>query len=314
MKKLVWLSLLLTVGSGAFSQNNELFLRKNEGSFYLEHKVVSKDNFYSIGRLYNVSAKHIASFNKVDMNKGLDIGQKLRIPLTDTNFTMQGNSGTPVYYKAGLNTTLTRISEAYRQVPVASLRYWNQRTEEEVMEGERLIIGFLRSEKLPSITLNHPAIPENEPAKTEPVTASTNEKEPVKQEAEDAEKEENVKADDKEKISEEVSPTEHGYFKASFDQQARLTTAARNQVVSSGIFKTSSGWEDAKYYVLADNIEPGTIVRLVNPENNEVAYAKVLGEMSSIRLNQNLDVRISNAAASALKIADTDKFVLKMSY
>ena len=46
MKKLVLLELLLIVCLGTFSQNKELILRKSEGNFYLEHKVVSKDNFY----------------------------------------------------------------------------------------------------------------------------------------------------------------------------------------------------------------------------------------------------------------------------
>lgn len=316
MKKLVLLELLLIVCLGTFSQNKELILRKSEGNFYLEHKVVSKDNFYSIGRLYNVSAKHIASFNKIDMNKGLDIDQKLRIPLTDSNFTMTGNSGTPVFYRAGLNTTLTRISEAYHNVPVASLKYWNQRQEEEVAEGEKLIIGFVKSEKLQSITLNHP-VPNEEPVKTEPVTAKLTEEKPVIQEVvkeEGEPKGEEPSREIRETKTEEPGSAEHGYFKTSFDQQARLSPTTKNQVVSSGIFKTKSGWEDEKYYVLVDNVEPGTIVKLENPENHQVAYAKVLGEMSSIRLNQNLDVRISNAAASVLKITDPEKFVLKMSY
>ena len=36
--------------------------------------------------------------------------------------------------------------------------------------------------------------------------------------------------------------------------------------------------------------------------------------MSGIRQNQGLEVRISNAAASALEISDQDKFVLKVNH
>jgi hypothetical protein len=43
-------------------------------------------------------------------------------------------------------------------------------------------------------------------------------------------------------------------------------------------------------------------------------FAKVLGEMTGIRQNQGLEVRISNAAASALNISETDKFIVKVNY
>ena len=45
-----------------------------------------------------------------------------------------------------------------------------------------------------------------------------------------------------------------------------------------------------------------------------VEYAKVLGEMSGIRQNQGYDVRISNAAASALNVSETDKFIVRVNY
>jgi hypothetical protein len=63
-----------------------------------------------------------------------------------------------------------------------------------------------------------------------------------------------------------------------------------------------------------DNVEPGTIIRVINPTNNKAIYAKVLGEMSGIRQNQGYDVRISNAAATALSVSDADKFIVKVNY
>jgi LysM repeat protein len=310
MKKLILLQALLLLCLAVFSQNKELVLRKTEGSFYLEHKVAAKENFYSLSRLYNVPAKSIAAYNKVDMEKGLAIDQKLKIPLSDSNFTMSGNSGTPVYYRAGLNTSLHKISEAYRNVPVQSLKYWNQRTKEDVAEGEKLIIGFLISKAMPSITLNHPPVEEDATpvVKTEPIAVnSVPEEKP--QERPVIKNEEPVAGPEKVSQSEE-----HGYFKPAFEQQARQTPAKKNKTVTAGIFKTLSGWEDGKYYVLADELSPGTIVKLVNPSNNSAVYAKVLGEMSGIKMNEHLDIRISNAAAAKLSVTDTDKFIMKMIY
>jgi hypothetical protein len=117
-------------------------------------------------------------------------------------------------------------------------------------------------------------------------------------------------------VREEVrtAASENGYFKTSFDQQIKIRPIARNSTVTSGIFRTASGTQDAKYYLLMDGVSPGTIIKVTNPDNNKAVYAKVLGEMGGIRQNQGLDIRISNAAASALQIADEEKFVVRVNY
>jgi hypothetical protein len=111
-----------------------------------------------------------------------------------------------------------------------------------------------------------------------------------------------------------VAASGAGYFKGQYDQQSKKNSSNKDVTVTSGIFKTASGWQDSKYYALMDNVEPGTIIRVINPDNNKAVFAKVLGEMSGIRQNQGLEVRISNAAASALNVTDTDKFIVKVNY
>ncbi|MGZ5190447.1 MAG: hypothetical protein ACXWCZ_05470, partial [Flavisolibacter sp.] len=105
-----------------------------------------------------------------------------------------------------------------------------------------------------------------------------------------------------------------GYFKTQFDAQLKVQPLKKDETASAGIFKTASGWQDYKYYALMDKVEPGTIVRIINPTNSKTIYAKVLGEMSGIRQNQGYDVRISNAAASALDVTETDKFIIRVNY
>ncbi|HYO22643.1 MAG TPA: peptide-binding protein, partial [Flavisolibacter sp.] len=88
----------------------------------------------------------------------------------------------------------------------------------------------------------------------------------------------------------------------------------KDDMVTAGIFKTASGWQDAKYYALIDGVEPGTIIRIVNPNNNKAIYAKVLDKMTGIRQNQGYNVRISNAAATALEVTDAEKFIVRVNY
>src|SRR5687768_13920125 len=100
MKKIVLcFCVFLFACTAAIAQKKDLLVKSGDAGLYLDHKVAPKESFFAVGRLYNVSAKYLASYNKLDISKGLLIDQKLRIPLTDTNFVQQGNSGTPVYYK-----------------------------------------------------------------------------------------------------------------------------------------------------------------------------------------------------------------------
>ncbi|HEV7781256.1 MAG TPA: hypothetical protein VGO58_08310, partial [Chitinophagaceae bacterium] len=165
-----------------------------------------------------------------------------------------------------------------------------------------------------------------EPAKTEPAKNTEPAKEDMtKKELEKAEEAE-LKAEEKEEKKEKKDPPPviketrmpsmegQGYFQTHFEQQVRISPVSKNETVTSGIFKTTSGWQDAKYYLLIDKVAPGTIIKIVNPTNNKIVYAKVLGEMSGIRQNEGLNIRISNAAASALAITEQDKFIVKVNY
>lgn len=332
MKRLYLLTIAITVSLCGIAQADQLFVKNDEKGIYLEHKVAAKEGLYSIGRLYNVSPKFIAAYNKMDLNQGIDVDQVLRIPLTDTNFTQKTTSGTPVYYQVIAGDGLLRVSNLNNKVALKSLRDWNDLTGDNILEGSPLIVGFLMSKEMVAVMANNRAkraeaakkleekpvvktdavVVKNDPpvTKTEPVAT-------VKTEIAEEKKKEEPKATTavaREEVKIAAAATDAGYFKSSFDQQMKGRSGLKNSTVTSGIFKTASGWQDAKYYMLIDDITPGTIVRITNPENNKAVYAKVLGEMNGIRQNQGLDIRISNAAASALKIADEEKFVVKVDW
>jgi len=311
-RKLFFILVSFLAISVAKAQKSDLLVKSSDKGLYLEHKVARGESFYALGRKYNVSAKQLAVYNKLDLNKGLLIDQKLRIPLTDSNFTQQNGSGTPVYYKAGDKDGLATISNK-TSATVANLRWWNELSSDEVKKDSKLIIGFLLSKEMPVITIkNKPVIDELPPSLTE------KEKEEEKKQAEaelKAEKKEEKK-DPPPVVIEERKPLSQGsgYFKNDFDQQIRITPVSKEETVTSGIFKTTSGWIDAKYYLLIDKVAPGTIVKIINPSNNKSIYAKVLGQMAGIRQNEGYNIRISNAGVSALEITEQDKFIVKVNY
>ena len=342
MKKLMTVVSLLFFYSIVFSQ--ELVVKSGSKGPYLEHKVAAKEGLFPIGRMYNVHPRHIANFNGIDFNKGLAIGQKIDIPLTDTNFKQNVNKGVPVYYAAE-KESLANIS-VKSKTQIGELRGWNNLTAENVPAGTKLIIGFLitneMQDKVVTITPKTPVIEQSvSNVKKQEASAS---KQPVNETKEDVVVEESVsnlkKAEEQKKqtepvvketppeVKEEPKKTEPsvvkpqesmnedgtGYFKNIFFQQVKTAPVTKDQTVTSSIFKTQSGWQDGKYYLLINGVEPGTIVKITNPSNSKTVYAKVLYSMEKIRENQGVDIRISDAAASSLAVSETDKFILKVNY
>jgi LysM repeat protein len=331
MKK-PFLIILLLVAAVIHSRAQEegLFIKHADKGLYLDHMVASGQGLYSVGRLYSVSPKHIAAYNKMDMNKGLEIGQVIRIPLTDTNFTQKNNKGVPLYYTVGTSEGLLKVSSVNNKVTMQKLRDWNGLKSDALQVGQKLVVGYLVSKEMETLASNNalpkstPVKPEEKPVvktepaeekpavKTQPVAAA--QQEPPVTPKEEPKKEEPRKTEPV--IRQETAPvsTAQGYFRSFYEQQVKQIPVSKNTTVTAGIFKTASGWEDAKYYLLIDGVPTGTIVQLINPDNNKAIYAKVLGEMNGIRQNQGLGIRISNAGAAALGVGDLEKFIVKIAY
>lgn len=329
--KMLFIALLVSASIMAQAQNQPLIAKKNDAGLYIDHTVQPKEGIYAIGRLYNVHPKSIAGFNKIDINKGLNIGEIIKVPLEAGNFSQTSTSGIPVYYIVGEKDGLMKVSNFANKLTLQKIRDWNQLSSDNLNVGQNLVVGYLQSAELAKVTPKQ-NVPVTPPAavkpkdETHPVeTVKAEVTPPVKTEAvvvkETPKTEDPRPAVIKETVTPAATPTVvntpltgDGYFAASFAAQIKQTAADNNETVTSGIFKTSSGWQDAKYYLLMDKVQAGKIVRITNPNNNKTVYAKVLGEMSSIKQNQGLNIRISNAAAAALGISESDKFIVNVNY
>jgi LysM repeat protein len=345
-KSLLMISFMLLLFTSVQAQ---LIVKSGSKGLYIDHTVAAKENFYSIGRLYNVHPKHIAAFNGLNMANGLNLGQDLMIPLSDTNFNQKDQNGVPVYYVVGEKDGLYRISAVNNKVAMESIKKWNKLTGDKVNTGQKIVVGFLVTKEAEKLaTVKAPEVKEPSDARTIPnsdIVKNDEAKKQVTQTDEtktpelkrvDVKNEEPKKEEEKKPVTEEkkiVADDDHsepqpimakdemktntgtgGYFKISFEQQVKEQPVRKDLTVTAGIFKTTSGWTDQKYYVLVDAVEPGTIVRITNPVNGKIVFAKVLGEMAGMKQNLGLNIRMSNAAAAALDIPETDKFIVRLNY
>ncbi len=329
MKKIILFLFILPFFANA---QEALFVQGSSGNLFINHLAAPKESFYSIGRLYNISPKEIAPYNKLVLENGLTIGQSLKIPLKAVNFA-QANSvekdevAVPLYHKVEAAETLFQLSNNYNKVPVASLKAWNKLKSDAVSPGQNMIIGYLKVKKeLSAFAQQGAKIPvettevvlvKEVPAKK--VTAVVETPKPKKEEV--AKKisepiEENKKVDvEKIKVETVARPTnvslstdlKTGVFKSSF------LDSGNEEKVTAGVFKSTIGWEDGKYYCLQNNAAQGAIVKITNPATGKSIYAKVLDVMPDLKQNDNLAIRISNAAADALG-AGSANFECKINY
>jgi hypothetical protein len=374
----------------ARSQSNELIIQGQTGKLYLEHTVVAKENWYSVGRLYNANPKEIASFNRLTLTQMLTIGQTLQIPLTTMNFSQDGRKTpaetlVPVFHIVQDKEWMYRISVNHNKVPIPTLEKWNKITGAQVHPGLHLIVGYLKVKTslsalatgvggtavataagIPAVTTPAPAttpvpataqapatapaptVAANKPAKALPPAAAGHVHEanivadspanppltiPKPAPATSAPATSTpvpgtpVSATRAAAVSETGTPVpaaavpatpapaapvpaapaapavpaphfNGGIFKSDF------TSGGKSASGQAGIFKSTSGWQDGKYYALMNNVAVGTIVKISDATTGKSVYAKILGQLPDMKESAGLTIRVSNAAAAELGEGD----------
>jgi hypothetical protein len=310
MQKLFILMLIVTGFTKASqAQTNELVAENEAGKLYIDHTVAPKENWYSIGRLYNISPKEIAPFNGTVITRPLDIGEHLKIPLT-TNFSQNGlkaadETFVPVYHIIQEKEWLAHISSSHNNVPVTILEKWNHITKEQAKAGMHLIVGYLKVKPALSALANggknnvSVAITESKTENkiADATVAPKEENKPaqvVKQEQKTTTPPATNKPSTASTISYNPNHSAGGYFSAEFNEGSKSTTGM------AGTFKSTSGWQDEKYYALMNNVPVGKIVKVIAPATQKSVFAKVLGELPQMKESEGLTIRLSNAAAKEL--------------
>ena len=308
------LVLLLMAGQVLFGQA-DLMIQGASPDLYLTHRVVPKETWYSIGRMYNLSPKEIAAYNKTSMDRPLGIDQAVRIPLT-SNFSQTLSKSSdevliPLYHIIKEKEWMYRISVNHNKVPIENLEKWNNVSRDQAKAGTKLIVGFLKVKESQSpLAANGYASPqtaERDVARQPTPEPAVKKDAPVLKDNSPIPRETPKTEAARESGTPAAANFRGGYFRAQYD----ATGQSANGV--SGIFRSTSGWKDGKYYALMNNVPVGTIVKVNFPSTNKSVYAKVLGQLPDMRESQGLTIRISEAAASELGAGNT-KFTVDVAY
>jgi LysM repeat protein len=282
--------------------------------------------------MYNVPPKDVAAYNNLQFENGLSVGESIKIPITENNFSQSEPAGSgevlvPVYHTVQPKEGLYRVSLKYNKVPIASLKKWNHIQADAVSIGSLLIVGYLKVAKGESplavkgvkVDTNVAAVTKTE-TKPQPVNPDVNPERlpPVKNPDIGKQEKKDIHETDEHKVTVTSVNTKSninfsgGYFKKLYNDQTGNKTPV-NENGSVGIFKSTTGWQDGKYYCFNNDALPGTIIKITHNSTGKSVYAKVLDAIPDIKQNSVLTVILSNAAAEELGAAE-GKFDCALSY
>ena len=317
-----------------FAQQNNFEIKGSGSNLYLEHAVSPKESFFSVGRMYNVSAKELAAFNHLKMEAGLKIGEILKIPLNKMNFTQTGvraktEANVPVYHTIERGETLYRLEVNYNKVPLTYLKRWNHLQSNDLAEGTPIIVGFLKVDKAQSALAKHKFEPPTQVAEVPQKEVKPEENKPEKTVAATPEvkKPESAKFENEAHVPVQANANtitiapgnansaniiSGGYFMNLYIRQSQNKSFVYRNA-AGGVFKSTSGWQDGKYYCFNNDASAGTVLKITDNVTGKSVYAKVLDVIPDIKQNEGLSIVISNAAADALGAGD-NKFDCVVSF
>ena len=245
----------------------------------LTHVVAAKETMYSISKKYNVTINQLQQWNYKKDNS-LEIGEVLAVSV----------NGIPEAVKKRKELAEQQASVAVNAIP-------DQTPPLQVKEP--LKTDDVVTNNTVKETQQSTVVENKEPVKE--VVVKQEEKKPEPSVVTEAKKERQT--------TNAASDGSDNFFGKDFFS---LSGKSSNANGSAMIFKTASGWNDRKYYVLMNEAPSGSIVK-ISSANGNVVYAKVLWKLDDMKENRGLQFRISEAAAAALNVQG-DKFPLTIQY
>jgi LysM repeat protein len=273
---------------------------------------------------------------------------KIPLTADNFGMQAETNTGIALYHIAQKGDNLFKLSQQYYKVPLASLRTWNDLTSDLVKDGQAIIVGFFSGVSMnssksteqenasnsvaSSLNDKKPVVADKAPLKNpnvmdaavdgprtlqgemKPLTdkellllgaAQASIQKPANNLPAPAASNEYILEDLG--LSYKPVPGDEGYFSLFYEE----STKSGEKISKSGdvgVFKSTSGVLDHKYYVLKNNVLPGTIVKITVPSKKSI-YARVLGPVPETTQSSNMLLYMSNAAATALGMTESSFFV-----
>lgn len=313
-----------------FASSQEIMASTEKGIPFIEHTVAKSQGIQAIANSYKANYSEVLKLNNLSTGSVLKEGQTLKIPIHQLiKAACDGPNCTKVYHTVKQSEGLYRIGVNYGNIKMAQLKALNNLGGETVSIGQKILVGYLplSIQTIKTEVLDGPAVaatpaPQPQPAPAEIITPKppVAEKKPLPDTVPTVKKTVVVTTTPPPAAAkpENVQPSPEpaaainkskGFFAAQFSKG----TAELSGLAAS--FKSESGWTDSKFYILMNDVPPGTVVMVALSANTGTyIYAKVLGTLPQVKENAAIKFRLNDAGAAALGVGQQDNFKITVVY
>jgi LysM repeat protein len=287
------------------------------GNPYFNYTVAKNEDIYFIASKLAITPAELMEANSLQQTRVLTEGQQLKIPLQKSlKISCTGNKCLKILYEVQPHEGLYRIGKNFGNIKTSDLKQLNKLSSDAVSVGQQLLVGYIElnstdgrqvvvtnGDKKPADTLKNTIAQE-----TKTDTSRTTESPVVKTQVAGVA---GLKAPDPKKASPDTTILNYN-GKGFFEGQYKNGPIEKS--VMAATFKSESGWNDGKFYVLTDIVAIGTIVKITNLLSAISIYAKVLGPLPALKENDAVSVRISSAGSAKLGVRNQDHFEVTIAY
>ena len=251
---------------------------------YVQYRLKPGETLESISALAGMPLAQLKAYNKISSADLTATPSSIRIPLNASNL-ITSKTPLPVFHVVEKGDNLYRLNLQYFTPGIPRIKEWNQLKSETLKEGDMVMVGYLGGNEALVNTPSVAALPTMVASTPKAAAPAAVEAAPLKQVV----------------AIPQVSAAE-GYYAAQFS--AALPAQQLLEISGTGgLFKSITGWGDKRYYVLMNDVVPGSIVRITVDQVKYIC-ARVLGPIPDNKPNKGLLVRLSNAAAAALGVSE----------
>ncbi|MDI9356905.1 MAG: LysM peptidoglycan-binding domain-containing protein [Chitinophagaceae bacterium] len=231
------------------------------------HAVEKGQTLYSISRMYNVKIEEIVLWNNLPPNKNqLTNGQQLTLKIKKDR--------TPLYHIVQGKETMFSISQKYN-ISIAHIKKWNNIQDNALSVGQKIIITAPKDHIIEPTQIKNNETPTN--AKKD----STKEEKDKKNTGNPESQIENTIPE----INTSVIDESNGFTK----------------IIEDGFASIIENSPDTRKFLALHPTAPiGSILEIKNLENNQIIYARVIGQLPKIGSNNKILVRLSQRAYQRL--------------
>lgn len=297
--KLAIVFLLVSMGLAAHEVDS-LRSEKKGDQWFVIHQVDQGETLFGIARRYNAAVNQIVKHNGIEGNN-LQVGQIIEVPIkTVTSFKPTGTSGRTHVVQPG--ETLFAIARKY-SVKVDEIVAWNNLNSESLSIGQQLKIGSVGSAPIdkPKEVNTLPTVPfaraQKHYVQTGETIFSISDSRKVSVDS--------LRAWNK-LTSDDLRIGQILWYRTYYQSgDVPIRREVFGKKVEEGIAMQIENMDDNdKYLALHKDLPIGSLVEVRNLMNNKKVYVRVVGQLPSTGINENVIVRLTSRSFKQLGILD----------